>query len=75
MRRIANRPTGCLPSEVLATHNCACIAGRSSGLRTLSFEPISTNRSFPIFLRSVPNTAFVFAYRCGAALDFNQVPY
>ena len=30
------RPTGCLPSEVLATRSfvVACIAGRSSGLRT-----------------------------------------
>jgi len=55
--------------------------GRSSGLRTFQLcAGIPTRRRFPIVFQAMRSisasmTAFVFAYRCGAAPDFRWVPY
>jgi len=51
------------------------VTGRSSGLRTFQPELNSYLPWLPDPLESVPNTAFVFAYRCGAAPESHRVPY
>jgi hypothetical protein len=61
------------------TRNRGCITGRSSDLRTL--QPVAdfllavASQSFCIELPiSAEITAFVFAYRCGAAPDSHRIP-
>ncbi|BBO31020.1 hypothetical protein PLANPX_0632 [Lacipirellula parvula] len=54
------------------------VAGRSSDLRTgrraSKGPPAPTSRRFPALASQCLMTAFVSAYRCGAALDLHQVP-
>src|SRR5579864_7153310 len=70
------RPTGCLPSEVLAnTRLRVCVAGRSSGLRT--FQLLAD-----LLLAAASQSGWIsallrfsrFAYRCGAAPDSHRIP-